>query len=106
MTWYREPRRHALSAKGVKTATKGKPFIEKSKRKPYNDREGYIASLRSGKNKGWVVIYNAKEAGLDDSDGKYAVVCETHSTIVNTTSLPKARQAMKYPDFCEGCTGD
>ena len=75
----------------------------KSIRKPYNNRAGYIASLRSGINRGWVVIYNAKEADLNDTDGKYAVVCQTHNTIINTTSLPKARSAMKSVDFCEGC---
>ena len=74
-----------------------------STRKPHNIDKGYIASLRSGINKGWVVIYNAKEQGLDDSDGKYAVVCQTHKTILNTTNLPKARSAMKSVDFCEKC---
>jgi len=77
----------------------------KSIRKPHNQDAGYIASLRSGINKGWVVIYYAKEADFDDRDGKYAVVCQTHNTIVNTTSLPKARAAMKAVDFCEECTG-
>ena len=32
----------------------------KSTRKPYNDKSGYIASMRSGANKGWVVIYLGK----------------------------------------------
>jgi hypothetical protein len=77
-----------------------------SKRKPYNIDAGYIASLRSGINKGYVVIYNAKEHGLDDTDGKYAVVCKTHGTIVNTTSLPKARAIMKAVDFCEACNSE
>ena len=77
-----------------------------SSRKPYNQDAGYIASKRSGLNRGWVVIYNASEAGLDDADGKYAVVCQTHGSIVNTTSLLKARSAMKCPDsFCDGCRG-
>lgn len=74
-----------------------------TKRKPYNDREGYIASLRSGADRGWVVIYEAEKAGLDDSCGRYAVVCETHKVIVNTTSMPKARHTMKAVDFCEEC---
>ena len=78
-----------------------------SKRKPYNLDAGYIASLRSGKGRGGVVIYNAKKQGIDDADGKYAVVCQTHHSIVNATSLPKARGAMKFPEsFCEGCRGD
>jgi hypothetical protein len=76
-----------------------------SVRKPYNNKAGYIASLRSGINKGWIVIYNAQEAGIDKFDGKYAVVCETHNKIVNTTSLPKARRIMKNPDFCKECQG-
>lgn len=74
-------------------------------RKPYNDCSGYIASLRSGANKGWVVIYEAKEQGIDDSGGRYAIVCETHNTIANATSLPKARAIMKSVDFCEECQG-
>ncbi|MFB5623344.1 MAG: hypothetical protein ACE5RP_00285 [Nitrosopumilus sp.] len=74
-----------------------------SNRKPFNEDAGYIASKRSGASKGYVVIYDAKEAGIDDSDGKYVVVCQTHQRIVNTTSLPKAREAMKSVDFCEEC---
>lgn len=73
-------------------------------RKPFNDKAGYVASLRSGFNRGWVVIYNAEEAGLDASAGKYSVSCETHNVLVNVSSLPKARSAMKSPDFCEACT--
>lgn len=75
----------------------------KSNRKPYNDRAGYIASRHSLTNGGWIVIYEAALQGLDIDGGKYAVVCETHNTILQTTSLPKARPLLKYPDFCEEC---
>ena len=75
-------------------------------RKPYNTRAGYIASRRNAVNRGWVVIYNAKEAGIDDAGGKYAVVCEEHGTILNTSSVPKARPLLKYPEFCEDCRRD
>lgn len=74
-----------------------------STRKPYNEHAGYIASRRNEINRGWVVIYIAKEQGLDESAGKYAVVCESHNTILQTTSLPKARPLLKYPEFCEDC---
>jgi hypothetical protein len=75
-----------------------------SNRKPYNDRAGYVASKRSGTNKGHVVIYLAEEADLDATQGKYAVSCEMHNTIAYTSSLPKARTAMKSVCFCEECT--
>ncbi len=74
-----------------------------NERKPFRLYSGYIASKRSGANKGWVVIYLAKAQQIDESGGKYAVVCETHSNLVQTTSLPLARSAMKAPDFCEEC---
>jgi hypothetical protein len=75
-----------------------------SKRKPFNDRAGYIASLRSGYNRGWVVIYKAEEQNMSPEDGKYIVVCETHFTLVHCSSIPSARGAMKARDFCEDCT--
>lgn len=75
-----------------------------SKRKPFNDCAGYVASLRSGPQGGYVVIYDAAAQGLDASAGRYATSCETHYTLVNTTSVPKARAAMKDPaSFCDGC---
>lgn len=74
-----------------------------SVRKPFNDKVGYIASLRSGAGRGWVVIYEAEAQGIDPAGGRYAIVCETHSTIAKATSLPTARGIMKAVDFCEAC---
>lgn len=74
-----------------------------SKRKPYNNKAGYIASLRSGLNRGWVVIYEAEAQGFD-VDGRYAIVCETHCTLIGATSMKQARAVMKDPGyFCEEC---
>jgi len=74
-----------------------------SKRKPYNDRAGYVASLRSGANGGWVVIYKAGEQGIDVDGCRYAVVCETHGTLCGSTSQKDARVLMKSVEFCEAC---
>lgn len=74
-----------------------------SKRKPYNDRAGYVASLRSGANRGWVVIYKAEAQGMDVGGARYAVVCETHATLWGATSLKGARTLMKSVEFCEDC---
>ena len=75
-----------------------------SERKPHNNLSGYICELRNRRSGlDHVVIYLAKEQGLDTTAGKYAVVCEAHKTIYQTTSLPLARSAMKSVDFCEDC---
>jgi hypothetical protein len=75
-----------------------------NERKPHRLQAGYIAELKNRRiGIGHVVIYLTKEQQLDDSYGKYVVVCTAHNTIVNTTSLPLARTAMKAVDFCEEC---
>ena len=78
--------------------------MTKSTRKPFNNLAGYVASLRSGINRGWVVIYKAAEAGLDTEPGKYAISCETHNLLGYAASLPDARLQMKAPEnFCSDC---
>jgi hypothetical protein len=76
-----------------------------NERKPHRLNSGYIAELKNRRTGiGHVVIYKAKEAGISTDEGyNYAVVCETHSCFVSTTSLPSARTAMKAVDFCEKC---
>ncbi len=80
------------------------PHDYTSTRKPHNNEAGYIASLRSGKDRAYVVIYEAAEQGIDVGGMRYAVVCQAHNTIVGDTSMPNARASMKAPaSFCEGC---
>lgn len=74
-----------------------------STRKPFQWDKGYISSRRSGANRGHIVIYEAAKQGIDVGPDKYAVVCDTHKTICGTTSVPKARILMAYPEFCEEC---
>lgn len=82
------------------------PHDAESKRKPFNHLAGYVASRHNLINNGWVVIYKAKEAGLDSSGGPWVAVCELHNTLCNTTSLAKARPFLKHPAFCAECVLD
>lgn len=75
-----------------------------NERKPHRLLAGYVAELKNRRTGiGHVVIYLSKEQGLDVSAGKYAIVCETHSNLTQTNSLPMARQIMKAVDFCDEC---
>lgn len=50
------------------------------------------------------MIYEAAEQGIDVDGARYAVSCETHSTLVGDTSLRGARASMKAPEgFCDEC---
>lgn len=91
------PSRYGAAAR----VSKGEGY---SVRKPFNDRAGYRASLRSGAGKGWVVIYEADAQGVDVGGARYAISCETHHTLVGASSMPAARATMKDPQsFCEEC---
>lgn len=77
---------------------------EATARKPHRDWAGYVCELRNKFSGGHTVVVTAAEAGLDQNGGKYVVVCDKHSTLVNTTSVPKARAIMRDPTiFCEAC---
>lgn len=73
--------------------------------KKHNTEAGYVAERTNPFIPGQkVVIYKAAEQGIDVDGCTYAVVCDAHSTICGTTSVPKARVLMKNPhNFCEAC---
>ena len=74
-------------------------------RKQHNGEAGYIAERTNPFVPGTkVVIYIAEDQGIDVG-GKYAIVCDAHSTLGSATNLPDARIQMKRPDnFCDYCT--
>lgn len=74
-------------------------------RKQHSQDAGYIAErmnpVAPGKK---VVIYLASAQDFDESEGKYAVVCDAHGTVANTDNEHDARVLMKAPEnFCEKC---
>lgn len=80
-----------------------------SARKQHNDELGYIAERTNPYVPDTkVVIYEAAKQGIDTGGsgggGRYALVCDAHSQIGDTTSMPKARELMKAPEgFCLDC---
>lgn len=74
-------------------------------RKIHSSEPGYVAERRNPYAPGKVTIYIAELQGIDVAPDKYAVVCDAHATLVGVSSIPKARQFMKYPEFCEECMG-
>lgn len=77
-----------------------------SRRKPHSHLAGYIAERRNPITDDYNIIFDAAEQGIDDTDGRYAVVCNAHGAILNTTNLPTARSAMKSSCFCEECMAE
>jgi hypothetical protein len=72
-------------------------------RKIHSNEAGYVAERKNPFAAGKVTIYVATQQGIDVAPDKYAVVCDAHATIVGVSSIPKARQFMKCPEFCEEC---
>lgn len=76
-----------------------------SKRKPYNRVTGYVAMRKNPYSGGFLIIYQAALTPMDvHVHGlPYAVLCDVHVCFQGFDSLPVARIALKYPDFCEAC---
>ena len=73
-------------------------------RKPHANHEGYVCELRNTiTGIGHVIIYDGKRNDMGTEGGRWITACNTHSNVVASSSLPLARAAMKYPDFCEEC---
>lgn len=49
-----------------------------------------------------LTVGTAAELGIDATDGKWATVCEEHSTIVNSATQKLAYE-VTGKDFCDGC---
>lgn len=74
-----------------------------SKRKPFNDRAGYVASRKNALTNIHNVIYIASEQGIDVGD-KYVTVCEAHGTMIGSPNIPTARIDMKdASQWCGVC---
>lgn len=50
-------------------------------------------------------LYAADQTDIDVNGDRWAVVCETHGSIVGAPNLTLARQSMAYPMWCEACSG-
>lgn len=77
---------------------------------PYADYAGYRGSRRTGPiladgSRGWVTVYRAEDQGMCDEAGPWAVVCETHATLLNEPTLREARESQACGSilFCDEC---
>lgn len=76
----------------------------KSKRKPHNKLAGYVAELKNRMTGvDYVVIYDRGNGFNADFPHRWIVRCENHAKMESYPSLPVARLAMKWPDFCSDC---
>lgn len=68
----------------------------------YREQAGYKHHRHYAPSQSDIVVYIAREQGMD-VDGRYAVVCTRHSTLVGVATLALAKQDAYFPAFCEEC---
>jgi hypothetical protein len=70
----------------------------------FNDLAGCVVQRKNRITGLLVGLYNAGQAGMDEESGKWATVCETHSTICNHETLAAAKSHLADPTmWCEEC---
>ena len=77
--------------------------MHRNKANPYIHFPGYIASRKNPFTDGYLVLYHAYEAGIDDAGGPWVCVCETHHTVSNFKSQKLAKLHLPTADWCEDC---
>lgn len=79
--------------------------ISTTRRKQHSGEAGYVAERMNPFFPGRkVVIYVATDQQIDTFGLRFAVVCDTHTTIEGAATIRQARKMMKHPDeFCPGC---
>ena len=65
---------------------------------------GLVAQHVCRRTGGLMGLYHAEQGGIDsDPDVPWAAVCETHGSLVLSTTQRLARATMSYPDWCDEC---
>jgi len=86
-----------------------------AERNPFRDYLGNRGARRTGPEggaqdggRGWVAVYRAVDQGINPEDGgPWAIICETHKTLLQVDTLADARSVMAYgsQEFCDCCRG-
>jgi hypothetical protein len=73
----------------------------------FNDLAGCVVQQKSRTTGHLVGLYEADQALLDSSSGRWATICEAHGHIVNHETLRHARSHLGDPcGWCEACMAE
>lgn len=70
---------------------------------PFKKYAGYRARKKNSYTGNYNVLYDGDTQQLDTSDGKWVTVCEEHGTVLNHTTLAKAKKFLEEAEWCEKC---
>lgn len=73
---------------------------------PHKHNAGFVKGYFNIINGAWYSLYRAGDQGLDTSNGKWATVCEKHSTICIHRTYRLADSHLSGGEYCEECQND
>lgn len=79
--------------------------VENKLRQKVRETTGRIQRRRSRKHGVMVLVVDAEVAGYCTEAGRYATICEAHSTICNHETLQVALDWAPTCEWCEDCQG-
>jgi hypothetical protein len=72
--------------------------------KPHSDVVGYVCEvINPVTGIGFVAIYDREEGFDADTEFRWVIVCEKHSTMTSAATLKLAKEIMGCVDFCQEC---
>jgi len=71
---------------------------------PHKDEAGYITSKPNELSGSFCVLYDAKQAGFEASNGRWAVFCAAHGVILAHKNKKTATSLLREPQrWCNAC---
>lgn len=71
---------------------------------PYDDELGCVCVRKNIISGEWAVLYDARLAGMSESDGRWKMLCSEHGAIVSERTKAQASKALRSPEtWCKNC---
>lgn len=78
--------------------------MAKTTSKPHADEAGFITAKTNHRTQQDNVLYDAKDSGFDETEGRWVVFCVAHGSVAQETNQKRARKLLSTPEtWCGHC---
>lgn len=72
---------------------------------PHDDDDGFVTARAHPVVDGYVILYDAYEAGFETEDGRWTAFCQAHGAMTSETNKIRATKLLQHPEnWCDACS--
>ncbi len=78
--------------------------MAKTTSKPHADEAGFVTAKNNHRTQQDNVLYDAKDSGFEEAEGRWVVFCVAHGSVAHETNQKRARKLLSTPEtWCGHC---